>query len=129
MHALREAEMVDFLRELAEAGKPFFGLSAGSIMLARQWVRWPDPDDDASVERFPCLGLAELWCDTHGEAEGWDELRALVRLLPEGAIGHGLVSGTALLVHPDGSLAALGGEIHRFQHQGAEVASISSLVP
>ena len=129
MRALREADMVGFLRELAQSGKRFFGLSAGSIMLARQWVRWEDPGDDATAERFPCLGLADVWCDTHGEGEGWEELQALLRLAPEGSVGHGIVSGTALVVSADGSVSALGGEVHRFRREAGGVVRIASLVP
>jgi cyanophycinase-like exopeptidase len=129
MRALRATEMIGFLRELAQGGKPFFGLSAGSIMLGRQWVRWEDPDDDATAERFACLGLADLWCDTHAEAEGWEELRTLLRLSPDGSTGYGIVSGTALLAHPDGAVSALGGEVHRFQRQGQDVVQLSNLLP
>ena len=46
-------------------------------MLARRWVRWTDPHNDDSAELFPCLGFAPVFCDTHGEGDGWGELRAL----------------------------------------------------
>ncbi len=82
MEVLEERQILPFLRELFERGKPFFGSSAGSIMLGRQWVRWEDPDDDATANLFPCMGFAPIVCDTHGEAEGWEELRALLRLTP-----------------------------------------------
>ena len=49
MRVLKEKGMTDFLRRLYRAGKPFFGISAGSIMLARQWIRWRDPDDDSNL--------------------------------------------------------------------------------
>ena len=49
MAVLGERQILPFLRELFERGKPFFGSSAGSIMLGRQWVRWEDPDDDATA--------------------------------------------------------------------------------
>jgi len=129
MDVLRETGMGGYLRELAQTGKPFFGLSAGSIMLGREWVRWSNPDDDSTAKRFPCLGLCDLCCDTHGEADGWEELRALMRLLPDGTIGYGIVSGTALVVAADGSLAALGGDVHRFQRRGADVVQMASLSP
>jgi hypothetical protein len=86
-------------------------LSVGSIMLARQWIRWRDPDDEASSELFDCLGFAPVLCDTHGEAEGWEELKALLTLSPTGAIGHGIASGTAIVVEPDGAVSALGGVV------------------
>jgi len=69
MRVLEERKMVSFLQRLHDDGKPFFGLSAGSIMLARCWVRWSDPDDEASAATFPCLNFASVLCDTHAEAE------------------------------------------------------------
>jgi hypothetical protein len=60
-----------------------FGISAGSLMLANDWVRFPDEDDEASAELFRCLGLAPLHVDAHSEEDGWSELRVLVRLLHE----------------------------------------------
>ncbi len=129
MRVLEEADMAGFLRQLAERGKPFFGVSAGSIMLARQWVRWRDPSDDSSAELFPCLGIAPVLCDTHGEADGWEELKALVRLAPGRSVGHGIVSGSALVVSPGGTLAAMGGEVHRFTRRGGEPVELPSLRP
>jgi peptidase E len=52
--------MIDFLRNQYRKGKPFFGISAGSIMLAKNWVRWSDPQVDSSAELFPCLGISDL---------------------------------------------------------------------
>jgi cyanophycinase-like exopeptidase len=127
MRVLAETGMVQTLRALAGRGTRFFGISAGSIMLARQWVRWPDPRDDSSAELFPCLDIAPVHCDTHGEADGWEELKSLVRLAPARTVGHGIVSGTALVVHPDGTVAGLGGEIHRFTRRAGETVQIESL--
>ena len=124
-----EKEMTGFLRRLYRSGKLFFGISAGSIMLARKWVRWRDPDDDESAELFSCLGLAPILCDTHGEGDGWEELKALLALSPTGAIGYGIVSGTAIVVEPDGTLSALGGEVDRFRRRADGVVQIKSLVP
>jgi peptidase E len=129
MRVLEEKGMIDVLRGLYMDGKPFFGASAGSIMVAKEWVRWKDPKDDASVELFPCLGLADVHCDTHGEGEGWEELRALQRLSPEGSVGYGICSGSALMVNPAGSVSALGGEVHRFTRRGKKVVRIESLFP
>ena len=83
MRVLREKEMIGVLRRLHREGKPFFGTSAGSIMLASQWIRWADPNDEASAELFDCLGLAPVFCDTHGEDDGWEELQALLRSLSD----------------------------------------------
>lgn len=108
MEVLEERGMMSFLRELHEAGKPFFGLSAGSIMLARQWIVWDDPNDDSTSSAFPCMGLAPLVCDTHAEDEGWEELRALLLISPEGTTGYGIPTGAGLCVYPGGEIEALG---------------------
>lgn len=129
MRVLRERGVVNVLQRLYQEGKPFFGMSAGSIMLARQWIHWPDEDDDASVELFACLELAPVLCDAHGEDEGWEELQALLMRSPAGATGYGIVSGAAIVVKPDGAVSALGGEIHRFQRRLQGVVQIAHLSP
>ena len=129
MRFLEEKKMVDFLRRLYLSGKPFFGVSAGSIMLAQKWVRWRDPDDDRSAELFPCLGFAPILCDTHGEDDGWQELQALLRLSSTGTIGYGISSGAAVVVEPCGDVYALGGEVARFAMRTGRVVRIKSLFP
>jgi len=127
MEALGEKGMVDFLLAQYRNGKPFFGSSAGSIMLARSWLRWSDPGEDSSAELFPCLGIAPVYCDTHGEEDGWEELRVLTRLIPAGTVTYGISSGAALAVNPDGSVAARGGEVARFTNAGNSVKQIAAL--
>lgn len=129
MRVLQGKEMIPVLRRLHQEGKPFFGMSAGSIMLARRWIRWGDPADDTSAALFDCLGFAPVFCDTHGEGDGWEEMQGLLRLSPVGTIGYGIVSGTALLVKPDHAVSVLGGEIHRFQKHRSKVVQIESLFP
>jgi peptidase E len=129
MDVLHEADLVGFVRGLAQAGKPFLGVSAGSIMMGREWVRWSNPDDESTAERFPCLGVVDLCCDTHAEEDGWEELRALMRLQPERSTGYGIASSSALVVEPDGSLRALGGDVHRFERRGSDVIQVASLTP
>ncbi|MCL6431673.1 MAG: Type 1 glutamine amidotransferase-like domain-containing protein [Anaerolineae bacterium] len=129
MAVLVERQIVPYLRELYEAGKPFVGVSAGSIMLGQQWIRWEDPDDDGSASLLPCMGLAPLTCDTHGEADGWEELRALLRLSPEGTIGYGIPAGGGLLVRPDGALEALGAPVQRFARTARGVVRRADLRP
>ena len=128
MAHLERHALVPFLNELYRAGKPFFGLSAGSIMLARCWVRWRDPDDDASAEEFPCLGLAPVVCDTHAEEDGWEELRALLKVSGTG-IGYGIPAGGALRVDPHGSVSALGKPAQRFTSRSGRVATLADLMP
>ncbi len=129
MEALEAHEALPLLRELHAAGKPFAGLSAGSIMLAREWIAWDDPSDDATSSLFACMGLAQVYCDTHGEDEGWEELRALLRLVPEGAAGYGITSGAGLVVYPNGALEALGGPVNCFVKRSGQVVRAPDLVP
>ena len=129
MRVLQEKGAVPLLRRLWREGKPLFGVSAGSIMLAREWVRWTDPRNEASAQLFSCLGLAPVLCDTHGESDGWVELHALLSLCPVGATGFGISSGTALIVEGDGSVSALGGQVHVFRRRKSGVAQIESLLP
>ncbi len=127
MSVLEEKGITVHLRRLHKAGKPFFGVSAGSIMLSRQWVRWTNPHDDSSAELFPCLGFAPVLCDTHGEDDGWSELKALLALAPVGATGYGIVSGSALAVRGRGEVAALGGSVHVFRRRKGGVARLEDL--
>jgi peptidase E len=119
MNILNERGVADDLRALARAGKPFLGISAGSIMTCQRWVRFPD-DDDAKAELFDCLGIAPVHIDAHSEADNWPELRTLVRLLAKSdaaALAYGVPSKGCLRVElaADGKpkLKALGAEIAR----------------
>lgn len=111
MRRLCEAGAVSLLREKRSAGAAFAGVSAGAILLCRSWVRWPDASDDSTAEPFDCLGLAPLYCDTHGEEDGWEELKALLRRLPGRPRGFGIRSGAAAGVGADGGLSVLAGEV------------------
>ncbi len=82
--------LADYLRELYAQGKLFCGISAGSIMLGRCWVRWANPADDATAEIFTCLGLVPVIFDTHAEDEDWRELKTALRLLGPGSDGYGI---------------------------------------
>ncbi len=117
-----------FLARLHRDGKPFFGVSAGSIILARSWVRWNDPDDDGSAATFPCLGLADVLCDTHAEGDGWEELRILLALAGD-AVGYGIPTGGALRVAPDGSVTALGKPAVRLTSRSGRVPGRGEMVP
>jgi hypothetical protein len=122
--------MVGFLQGLYEKGKPFFGLSAGSIMLAETWIHWVDPDDDSMAELFPCLGFAPIICDTHGEEDDWEELRAALKLAEDGRKGYGIVSGTAIKVHPDsGNVEALGDAVHQFARREGRIVRLPDIMP
>lgn len=129
MQILKEKNMTDFLFELYEQGKLIFGSSAGSVMLAKEWVRWRDPDDDSTAELFPCLGFAPLICDTHDELDGWQELKTVLRLKQDNTKGYGIVSGTAAKVFPDGRVEALGGAIQQYIRHGRRVYKSSDILP
>jgi peptidase E len=127
---LRDRDMVQPLASLARAGKPFFAISAGSLMLGREWVRFPHEDDESSAEIFPCLGLVPLHMDAHSEDDGWSELRVLMRLLHARGdvdpVGYGLTRKGALCVTIERGkveLTALGTPIPRFVVRGGKVAA------
>lgn len=129
MAVLEKKGITGIFCEQYEQGKLLFGVSAGSIMLARQWVRWRDPDDDSTAELFPCLGVAQVLCDTHGEADGWEELQAAVALSPNGALGYGITSSTCLRIGPSGDVTAMGGPIYRYTRHGKTAKREADLVP
>jgi peptidase E len=120
MNVLNQRGVTDDLRKLAKAGKPFVGISAGAIMLARHWVRFPD-DDDSKAEPFDCLGIAPLHMDAHSEDDGWSELRTLVRLLArhqEHALGYGVPSRGCLRLTLEGErveMRAFGDAVARIE--------------
>jgi peptidase E len=129
MEVLQEKKMLDFMNGLYRQGKPFFGVSAGAIMLAEKWVRWRDPDDDSTAEFFPCLGYAPIICDTHDEQGGWEELQAALMLDKEGVKGYGLASGSEVKVMPDGRVEAVGGTVYQYIKRGGKVVRIEDLLP
>jgi peptidase E len=129
MDVLQQKDMVKFLGDLYRQGKPFFGISAGSIMLAREWIRWSDPDDDSTANIFPCLDIAPVICDTHAEDDDWEELKALLALEKEGVKGYGIPSGGTIKVYADGKVEALGDAIPQYVSRGGKAARLDDLVP
>ena len=129
MQVLQEKNLIDLLTDLSNQGKVFFGSSAGAIMLAKEWVRWKDPDDDSTAELFPCLGIARVLCDTHAEGDNWEELKAALKLEKEGTQGFGISSGSCLKVYPEGRTEALGGAVARYQKHRDNVTKMTDLLP
>jgi peptidase E len=129
MDVLASRNMIGIFQNLYHGGKVFFGVSAGSIMLGREWVRWQDPEDDSTAELFPCIGMAPLICDTHAEGDNWEELKAALKLKEEKDIGHGIPSGACLKIYPDGQLAALGGPVVTYLKRGQGVVRSDDLQP
>ena len=127
MRVLQEKNMVAFFQDLAKQGKLFLGMSAGSIMIGKEWVRWQDPDDDATAELFPCLGLVPLICDTHAEGDDWVELKTALKLAGEGTIGYGITSGAILKAYPDGRLEAEAGPVMRYKSVNGLIERLADL--
>ena len=125
MRTLEAAGVIPVLRERFAAGTPFIGLSAGSIMLARKWIAWDNPDDDATARIFGCLGFVPLICDTHAEDDNWSELRAVLRLSDVGARGYGITAPAMLRIHPDGRLEPRGGNVVCLERRTDSVTRIS----
>jgi peptidase E len=133
MKVLHQRDMSKPLQTLAKQGKPMFGISAGSLMLARDWVRFPD-DDAAKAELFPCLGIAPLHADAHAEADNWDELRVLVDLLRRRGdaeqVGYGLTRKGGLSIEVDdhgARVMAMGTDIPRIGVKRGKVVDLAPL--
>ena len=124
MKYLRMRKLVTFLRELYDRGKFFCGVSAGAIMLCRNWMNWRDPDDDDTVELLDCLGFAPLLCDVHAEEDDWVEMKRLLGFFPQGTIGYGIPANGALKVAPDGNITFIGSASVRFIKKDADKISI-----
>ena len=129
MKVLEDKGLAGFFGDLYQRGKLFFGTSAGSIMLAREWVRWRDPDDNSTAEIFPCLGLAPVICDTHAESDDWEELKAALELKEENSRGYGIPTGSCLKVFSDGKLEAVGGPVYQYTRHGDQVVKLADIGP
>jgi peptidase E len=119
-----ELGLVPFFRELYNRGKLFCGISAGAIMLCRNWMHWRDPDDDDTAELLDCLGFAPLLCDVHAEEDNWVEMKRLLGFFPQGTAGYGIPANGALRVAPDGKITSIGSAPLQFIKQGADIIII-----
>jgi len=126
MKYLRSRKLVSFFREIYDRGKIFCGISAGAIMLGRNWIHWRDPDDDDTVELFDCLGFAPLLCDVHAEEDNWVEMKRLLGFFPPGTAGYGIPANSALRVAPDGKITSIGSAPVRFIKKGADIIIVIS---
>jgi peptidase E len=129
IEVLEEKNLTEFFQGLFVQGKLFFGASAGSIMMAREWVRWKNPDDDSTAELFPCLGLTPLICDTHAEGDNWEELQAALKLKGTGSEGYGIPTGSCLKVCPDGRLEALSSPVYHYVNRNGRIERLKDLMP
>jgi peptidase E len=121
MKYLRSRKLVSFLREIYDRGKFFCGVSAGAIMLCRNWMNWRDPDDDDTVELLDCLGFARLLCDVHAEEDNWVEMKRLLGFFPQGTAGYGIPANGALRVSPDGKITSIGSAPVQFIKKDADI--------
>jgi hypothetical protein len=104
MAVLEQRDVLPLFHRLAGQGKPMIGISAGSIMLGRAWVRFPEHGTRRSPSIFPCMGIAPVYVDAHAEEDRWAELRTLLELLgsagEERPVGYGLTRKGGILVQP-----------------------------
>lgn len=116
MRVIDDRGLAPFIRELNLAGKPMEGISAGAILLGKHWVRFGEEGEEGVVEPFDCLGVVPWSFDAHGEADEWEELVALAKVLPKkkGDFVCGLVSGRCGL-YEAGRLHAVGGALHCYE--------------
>jgi len=127
MRVLTEKSVIPLIKKRYDEGALIIGVSAGSIMLAKQWINWPDENDEASAELFPCMNLAPVLCDTHGEADKWNELHSLLRLTEGDQIGYGIPSGGAMRISTDGAVEAISLPLYRIERKGGDIARINDL--
>jgi len=116
-----ELGLVPFFRELYNRGKLFCGISAGAIMLCRNWMHWRNPDDDNTAELLDCLGFAPLLCDVHAEEDNWVEMKRLLGFFPQGTVGYGIPAEGALRVAPDGKITSIGSAPLQFIKKDTDV--------
>ena len=121
MKYLRKRNLVTLFRKIYEQGKLFCGISAGAIMLCRNWMHWRDPDDDGTVELLDCLGFAPLLCDVHAEEDNWVEMKRLLGFFPQGTAGYGIPAEGALRVAPDGKITSIGSVPVQFIKKGTDI--------
>ena len=127
MRVLTEKSVVPLIKKRYNEGALIIGVSAGSIMLAKQWINWPDENDEASAELFPCMNIAPVLCDTHGEEDKWDELHSLLRLTADDQIGYGIPSGGAMRISSDGTVEAISMPLYRIERKGDKIVPINDL--
>ena len=119
MNVLGELDLVEPIRAAAKRGAVCAGISAGAIMLGDRWIRWPREDaGDDEAETFECLGIAPVTIDTHGEKDGWGEIRSYVTVRSRekkgDVVGYGIPSNGAVRVEGK-NVVALGKAAQAFR--------------
>ncbi|HVO30095.1 MAG TPA: Type 1 glutamine amidotransferase-like domain-containing protein, partial [bacterium] len=134
MRVLTELDLVGAVRASAKRGAVCVGISAGAIMLGDRWIRWPHAkatDDEA--ETFDCLEIAPVTLDTHGEKDGWGEIRSYVavraRETKKTVTGYGIPSGGCLRVTQNAHVSAHGEPAQAFRAKPGATAEALDDVP
>jgi len=127
MRVLTERSVVTLIKKRHEEGALIIGVSAGSIMLAKQWIDWADENDEESAELFPCMNLVTVLCDTHSEEDEWKELYSLIGLADENQVGYGIPSGGAMLILPDGKVKGISAPLFRIVKRDGKIVRLDDL--
>jgi cyanophycinase len=102
--AMNETGLAAAIVRRASAGAVVIGISAGAICLGRHGFA---AQGDAMAELVDTFHFLPFVFAVHDEANDWEELGNLVRLLDGSAIGIGIPSGGGAVYFPDGSLQAI----------------------
>jgi peptidase E len=121
MDYLTELNLIPLLTDLFNFGKPFAGVSAGAIMLCKNWMRWKDENDDNTVHLLDCLGFVPLLCDVHAEEDDWEEMKRLLGFFPDDTVGYGIPTGGALQVTASGEVTIIGSAPVQFIKKGTDI--------
>jgi peptidase E len=121
---LKKAGLDDFLSDLYHSGKPFFGVSAGCIMMGRNWVHWDVENDDSTASLFDCLNFTPMTFDTHCENEDWKELKCALRLMGPGAEGYGLSTNGFYNADSEGRLTSYRNAPEAFRNIGGNIEAV-----
>ena len=114
-----------FLTELYSNWKMFFGVSAGCIMMGRNWVHWDVENIDDTASLFDCLNFVPFTFDTHCEKEDWKELKCALHLIGPGAIGYGLSSFGFYCAGSDGRLESYRNAPAVFRNIEGNISSVA----
>ncbi len=126
IQVLNERRLDVFLRKLHKQGMPFLGISAGSIMLCKEWVHWNNRSLGKTVHLFPCLGIVDILCDTHDENADWEELKSALMLEKNGKCGYGIPADAAICAEKN-KIVAFGRNVFCFQRHGESIKRLPDI--
>ena len=102
--AMNETGLAATIARRVGAGAVVIGISAGAICLGRHGFAAQGDGVSELIDTFNFLPFALAM---HDEANDWEELSHIVRLLDGSAIGIGIPSGGGAVYFSDGSLQAI----------------------